>query len=652
MKGSRRSYVVASVAVFLCLSGCLSGESPEAGFFISRPRQDVTVSGNVGDTLTAKAQVSINAADGEDLGEKTASDVGRYARHVEAPVRHYPLIVTAKGGENLVTRRAPEFVLRGAVISGDSEVTANANAFSTLAIETAKHLNGELSNENLKRAEQLVIDNMNSGLDSLLDEGPMSADIDGSNIAELVKASATLSEIFLRTRSTLAAAGTNVQAEDVIRALGADLIDGVIEGNGGDAADARIAATANAVTAHVLAESMTEELRMDGFRAMDAIYDAVSKASGGAASPGLAELTASAGMVAQWRAAVYAVAAVSNDPVTLEVAEIADAIVPGMSPDDVWVTLPAGWSDALGDAANAIAAADDNTIAAVNAAARSDGGPLATANRAPSISGSPPSSAAVGEPYMFVPRASDLDGDTLSFDIANRPRWLQFDASTGKLAGTPAAADKGVHENVRITVSDGLASSDIGPFSISVADTDSAPSISGNPATSVITGEKYSFVPRASDPDSDELAFSIKNKPAWANFSITDGRLTGTPQTVDVGSYRNIVISVSDASYTDKLEPFTIEVLAAGIQAGSVSVRWTPPTRNSNGSALNNLAGYRVYWRSQPGNFNNSMIISKPGVTRVVIDDLGPGNYDFAVTAFNSYGGESRFSNTTSKVVD
>lgn len=651
MKGIRHRNILTQVAVLVCLAACLSEEKQYDGF-IPRPRSDVNVSGHVGDPLIANASIVISSADGESLANLKAGDAGRYAEDVQAPVGHYPLFIEAKGGESIVTRRAPALVLRGAVLAKDSDAVANANPFSTLAIKVAENLNGGATVANLQRGEIIVTESISSGLDALAASGPMSTRIDDTNVAEMVMASATLSEIFIRTRSALVAAGVDLDVEDVIDAIAADLIDGVIEGSGGAAAEARIAATTNAVIAQVLAESMTAELRVDDFHATSALNSAVERASSGSASPALAELTPNDRMVAEWQNSVYAIAAVSNDPVVLEIATNAGSVTAGMYPDDVWAMLPRGWRGALADAARDIAAGDMGTVSAVNAAARNGDRDFGAANRAPTISGTPPDSVKVGDPYEFTPIASDLDGDSLSFEISNRPSWLDFDKSTGRLSGTPAAADEGLHASIRITVSDGLSTNRIGPFSITVADKDTAPSIGGNPDTRVTAGTRYRFVPDASDPDNDNLAFSITHKPAWASFDITSGALTGTPQTEDIGKYRNIVISVSDGSFTAKLAPFSIEVLAADTEVGSASLQWTPPTLNSDGSVLRNLAGYRVYWRSQAGKFNNSMIISNPGVSRVVIDDLAPGNYDFAVTAFNKNGGESRFSETIRKIVD
>ena len=57
------------------------------------------------------------------------------------------------------------------------------------------------------------------------------------------------------------------------------------------------------------------------------------------------------------------------------------------------------------------------------------------------------------------------------------------------------------------------------------------PEISGTPSTSVAEGVGYHFTPTASDPDGDNLSFSILNQPTWASFSASTGTLSGTPGT-------------------------------------------------------------------------------------------------------------------------
>ncbi len=94
--------------------------------------------------------------------------------------------------------------------------------------------------------------------------------------------------------------------------------------------------------------------------------------------------------------------------------------------------------------------------------------PPPAANRAPTISGTPPTSLVVGQAYDFQPTASDPDGDALTFSIQGRPAWASFNSSSGRLSGTPGAADVGQFPNVLITVSDGRAQASLNSFSIAV----------------------------------------------------------------------------------------------------------------------------------------------------------------------------------------
>ena len=274
----------------------------------------------------------------------------------------------------------------------------------------------------------------------------------------------------------------------------------------------------------------------------------------------------------------------------------------------------------------------------------------ATANGPPLISGTPATSVTAGTAYSFQPTASDPDGNPLTFSITNRPSWATFSTTTGRLQGTPSASQVGTYGNIVIRVSDGTATVSLPAFSIVVNAVPNAPPvISGAPPTSVPAGTAYSFQPTASDPNGNALTFSIANKPAWATFSTTTGRLQGTPSASQVGTYGNIVISVSDGSATASLPAFSIAVLA--VATGSVTLSWTPPTTNSNGSPLTNLAGYRVHWGTAIGTYTSSVTLDNPGLASYVVEGLAPGTYYFVVTALNSAGAESQFSNVASKTI-
>ena len=163
--------------------------------------------------------------------------------------------------------------------------------------------------------------------------------------------------------------------------------------------------------------------------------------------------------------------------------------------------------------------------------------------------------------------------------------------------------------------------------------------ISGAPATSVNAGAAYSFRPTASDANGDALTFSIANRPSWAAFDTATGQLSGTPTAAQVGAYSNVVISVSDGKASTALPAFSIAVTQ--VSTGAATLSWTPPTQNTDGSALTNLAGYRILYGTSPTSLSQTVEIANAGVTTYVIENLSPGTYYFAVRAYTSTGAES-----------
>ena len=179
--------------------------------------------------------------------------------------------------------------------------------------------------------------------------------------------------------------------------------------------------------------------------------------------------------------------------------------------------------------------------------------------------------------------------------------------------------------------------------------TNRAPTISGTAPPSVNASSPYSFAPTAADADGDTFAFSIQNKPAWATFNTSTGRLSGTPAPADVGTYSNITISVSDGKTSTSLSAFAIAVVT--VSNGRATLSWTAPTENEDGSTLSNLAGYRIVYGTSASALTNTIQITNPSVTTYVVENLAPAIWYFAVTAVNSTGAESNYSNVANKQI-
>lgn len=169
------------------------------------------------------------------------------------------------------------------------------------------------------------------------------------------------------------------------------------------------------------------------------------------------------------------------------------------------------------------------------------------------------------------------------------------------------------------------------------------PTISGNPQSAVMMGNSYSFVPTASDPDGDTLTFSLQNLPIWAAFELISGAITGNPTMSDIGVFDQIVITVSDGTDTASLAAFSIEVSQAAL--GSMMLTWMAPTENTDGTALTDLAGYRIYYGKSQGNYPNRVDINNVGLASYVVENLVPDTYYIVATSVNSMGAESAYSN-------
>ncbi len=178
----------------------------------------------------------------------------------------------------------------------------------------------------------------------------------------------------------------------------------------------------------------------------------------------------------------------------------------------------------------------------------------------------------------------------------------------------------------------------------------STPVISGTPESSVKIGEPYSFKPSALDPDGDTLTFTIKKKPVWAEFNSSTGQLSGMPLLGNEGTYRNILIKVSDGQLSASLPSFSVTVNQ--ISVGSATLSWIPPTQNEDGSPLTDLAGYKIFYGTEQGNYPTSIQINNPSISTYVVENLTPKTYYFVATAFNSSGVESALSNEAVQVVN
>jgi len=74
---------------------------------------------------------------------------------------------------------------------------------------------------------------------------------------------------------------------------------------------------------------------------------------------------------------------------------------------------------------------------------------------------------------------------------------------------------------------------------------------------------------------------------------------------------------------------------------GAATLSWTPPTRNTDGSTLTNLAGYRISYGTSATSLDKTVQVASPGITSCLVEGLTPGTWYFSIKSYNSTGAES-----------
>lgn len=87
----------------------------------------------------------------------------------------------------------------------------------------------------------------------------------------------------------------------------------------------------------------------------------------------------------------------------------------------------------------------------------------------------------------------------------------------------------------------------------------------------------------------------------------------------------------------------SVFLLAGTSRAEQVALSWNAPTTYTDGTPMTDLTGYKIYYGTSSGNYSN--VTDVGNVTSYTVANLATGTYYFAVTAYDSAGVESAYSN-------
>ena len=157
-----------------------------------------------------------------------------------------------------------------------------------------------------------------------------------------------------------------------------------------------------------------------------------------------------------------------------------------------------------------------------------------------------------GETLRLSLRATDRNGDVLTYSATGLPAGATFNPNTRLFSWTPSFEQAGTHDNIVFTVSDANRS-DSETIAIDVVNVNRAPVFTQIGNKVVEEADSISFDVSATDPDSDPLTYSAPLVPQTAQFNPDNQEFSWVPGNDDVGTHL-VRFQVSDGWTTSTHE--------------------------------------------------------------------------------------------------
>lgn len=138
------------------------------------------------------------------------------------------------------------------------------------------------------------------------------------------------------------------------------------------------------------------------------------------------------------------------------------------------------------------------------------------------------------------------------------------------------------------------------------------------------------------------------NSVTWTSDQGHSGTASGTNSwTVDqipleLGA-NTVTVSATDGAGDTRSDSIVINRESTG--TGSAELSWEAPTQREDGTALTDLAGYTIHYGRMSGVYDYRIDVNTAGVMTYIVENLVPGDWYFAMTAYDSDGLVSDLSN-------
>ncbi len=181
-----------------------------------------------------------------------------------------------------------------------------------------------------------------------------------------------------------------------------------------------------------------------------------------------------------------------------------------------------------------------------------------SANTPPEITSTPVTGSRPLEPFVYDVQATDADGDTLSYSLPTAPSGMTINSSTGLIQWTPDA--EGVF-SVVVSVDDGIFST-TQAFTLTIVLANEGPEITSTPSTSVDAGVTYQYQVEATDPEGEDISYSLTTAPLGMSINDTTGLISWATDLADAGVHP-IEVRATDASEQFSTQSYQLTVVDA-----------------------------------------------------------------------------------------
>ena len=656
----------ALVSLFLLgfLAACADGGgSSVAG-------EQMLVTGSVGDGPVINAELTFSDANGNVVGTTFSDAFAKYEFQVPAGTA-LPLRIRATGGMDLVTGRALDFDLEASAdVAGTSNV--NLNPQGTLLMATARCADATPSSKTMNKLWQRLRTQLAMGMDATAVAHPVTTPVEVHNVDDMLLANEALGEAIRRAVAQLSAADPDIDGNQLVARLGCDLAeDNQINGTT-SSGSSREGMVFRVVETAVLLEVIAGDLQVDDASSMGLLDQAARTISDVADVPSVMDVDVNDVLVERTLDNVLMLQeAPDSDVALLEIVDRLNEVGVDQARATVRSLMNSRIASALDDLGTQLTMLDASNLVDFAQTVRAQAGA-----KAPYIS------LTVEDSELEVGDFTQISWATSAANrcIASGPAdWAGNVALSGTYETERLRESQeyvldcysigGKNRSVATVLVDGEAVSGPPPQESPVQDDeedqvvgapgDSGPGDAGDPGDSGEPGDSGAPGRGGDAPDARIAQFSAQPASIESGGFVVLNWAAENVESCTAGQgWQGVLDSQGEAEVgpLTQTTTFTLNCSGGGAAAnstisvtvtennGTLPIAWQPPTTNADNTPVNPLAGYRILYGTEPGEYNGETFIDNPQATSVVLS-LPRGSYYVAMTAVSANGEESGLSN-------